>query len=66
MAEISKSELTRLLAADWRVVGYSTVILAGGAMVHSTLIQKGESLRSINVAVERGKEIGRTTVDMSD
>lgn len=54
-------ELTKLLSDGWVIAGYSVCMLAAGALSHNILLQKNNSLASITVLVNAGREIGRNT-----
>lgn len=62
---MTREEIARKLKDGWTVAGYSTVIMAAGAMNHSTLFQKGEKLEICNVVVSNGRELGRSTTVIS-
>jgi hypothetical protein len=65
MAEQQEDKLAKLLADGWAVAGYSTTIMAAGAMTHSILLQKDASLIQATVIVNSGSEIGRVFTVLS-
>lgn len=59
MSDDDRDVLAERLAADWKVVGYSTTIMAAGAMTHSILLQKGDLLAAVTIVATGNKEAGR-------
>ncbi|KAA3509679.1 hypothetical protein RMS29_023480 [Agrobacterium rosae] len=55
-----KDELGNLLKNGWKIKGYSTAMMAAGAMVHSILLQKDLDVVTVNIVKNGGKEVGRT------
>jgi hypothetical protein len=52
--------LTEMVATGWTVAGYSTAMMAAGAMVHSILMRDGDKLTTVNIIKTGDKEVGRT------
>jgi hypothetical protein len=65
MAAQDEDKLVNLLADGWSIIGYSTTIMAAGAMTHSMLLKKGSNLISATVVVTGEKEIGRSFAVLS-
>jgi len=58
---MADQQLTKMLAAGWTVRGYSTTIMAAGAMTHSILLQRKETeLAQVTIVLSGSKELGRT------
>lgn len=55
-----EDQLARLLGDNWEITGYSTFIMAAGAVMHSILLKKEANVTAINIVKNGGKEIGRT------
>ncbi|MGE0289297.1 MAG: hypothetical protein AB7I42_26520 [Bradyrhizobium sp.] len=64
-ADAQKDELAQRLSDGWTIVGYSTAMMAAGAMVHSVLLQKGDGLVTATVVVSAGNELGREIVTLA-
>lgn len=45
---VETDRIRQMLASGWTVEGYSTVIMAAGAMTHSILLRNGDELVSAN------------------
>src|SRR5690349_5804050 len=60
MAEGERDVLAERLADDWEIKGYSTTIMAAGAMTHSILLQKRDLLDAVTIIITGEKELGRT------
>lgn len=58
-------KLYDLLEAGWSLSGYSTTIMAAGAMTHSVLLSNGPGLVQITVVTQGDKEIGRSWTQLS-
>lgn len=64
MAE--NDELDRLLMSGWKVAGYSTSMLAAGAMTHCVLLQSDDgALATATILLNGQKEVGRHVVQLS-
>jgi len=59
MAEQGSDQLANMLADGWSIEGYSTTIMAAGAMTHSILLRKDRNLASVTIVVNAGQEVGR-------
>jgi hypothetical protein len=46
--------IQRMLDDGWTVAGYSTVLMAAGAMTHSILLKKGNELVTVNISTVPG------------
>lgn len=51
--------LTNRLKDGWTIEGYSTTIMAAGAMTQSILLRKDDRLESVTIVVNGGQEVGR-------
>lgn len=60
MADTERDRLAEMLADDWTIEGYSTTLMAAGAMTHSILLRKGDLLDAITIIMNGEKELGRT------
>ena len=60
MPDENKDQLTEMLENGWAVAGYSSCIMAAGALAHNVLLQKGAMLANITVVLHGEKELGRT------
>lgn len=56
--------IRRMLDEGWTVEGYSTVIMAAGAMTHSILLRKGNELVSANTTISAGWTGATTTTNL--
>jgi hypothetical protein len=52
-------QLAQMLTDGWTIEGYSTTIMAAGAMTHSILLRKDAAISSLTVVVNGEKEVGR-------
>lgn len=59
MSEQERDILAERLAGEWAIEGYSTIMMAAGAMTHSILLRKGDLIDCVNITVSGGKELGR-------
>lgn len=59
MTANNKDQLTEMLESGWAVVGYSSCIMAAGALVHNVLLQREFSLTQISIVTNGDKELGR-------
>jgi hypothetical protein len=53
MLHVETDHIKQMLENGWSVVGYSTVIMAMGAMTHSILLQKGSELITADTTVSK-------------
>ncbi len=60
MSKENKDQLTEMLENGWAVAGYSSCLMAAGALAHNILLQKESTLTNITVVLNGGKELGRT------
>lgn len=53
-------QIGRLIRDGWSVKGYSTAMMAAGAITHSILLQRDMDVVTVNIVKAGAKEIGRT------
>jgi Na+-driven multidrug efflux pump len=53
--------LHEMLELGWQIEGYSTTMMAAGALTHSILLRRGSDVAAVNVAVKGAEEVGRYT-----
>lgn len=62
---MDREYVARKLQEGWVVAGYSTTIMAAGAMTHSVLLQKGDRLDAFTVVAQGNKELGRNSITLA-
>ena len=60
MSNENKDKLTEMLEDGWAVSGYSSCMMAAGALAHNVLLQKNSMLTNITIVINGNKELGRT------
>jgi hypothetical protein len=58
-------QLADMLAEGWEIEGYSTTLMAAGAMTHAILLRSGDQLVSCTVVAMGDKELGRNFILLS-
>jgi hypothetical protein len=59
MSAPNGDQLSDMLKDGWNVAGYSSCIMAAGALVHSLLLQKEAMLTNVTIVTSGDKELGR-------
>ncbi|WP_430511927.1 hypothetical protein [Pannonibacter phragmitetus] len=60
MSNENNEKLETYIENGWKISGYSTVMMAAGAMVHSILLQNDSNVIALNIVKTGAKEVGRT------